>query len=143
LFFATQPEGQRTWIYRLQDFATLYNNTVHNSIDRMPSSVTRENAREVFDYEESKRKYFVERKRFARYHVGDLVRVQIASLPGYVKNIFDKAAKAKWTKNLFEIIEIHYGTYVPMYSLQDDRGRRLAKRYYETEVNFVRHISED
>jgi hypothetical protein len=109
----------------------------------MPSSVTRENSREVFDYEESKRKYFVKRKRVARYFIGDLVRVQIASLPGYVKNIFDKAAKAKWTKDLFEVIEIHYGTYVPMYSLQDSRGRRLAKRYYETEINQVRHISED
>jgi len=141
LFFASQ-DNRRTWIHHLQYFADNYNNTVHNSIDRTPNSVTRGNARAVFDYEESKRRHFKKRKRYARYHIGDLVRVQIASLPGFIPNIFDKAAKAKWTKDLYQIVEIHYGTYVPMYSLQDGYGRRLARRYYETEVNHVRHISE-
>ena len=134
--------GHRRWIHILQDIVQAYNNTVHSSIDRPPNSVTRENQKEVFDYEEAKRQHFIKRKRYAKFKIGDLVRVPRKTLPGYRKNTFEKAYVAKWSKDLFKVVEIHYGTAVPMYTLQKSSGAKLNRRYYESDMNLVKKISE-
>jgi hypothetical protein len=65
------------------------------------------------------------------------------TLPGFKKvNQFTKGYKAKWSKGLYKIVEIHYGTYVPMYSVQDKYTVRLHRRYYEKELNFVKKLAE-
>ena len=115
---------------------------MHSSIDQTPNSVTRKNARQVFDHEEARRKHFKEKKTFARYRVGDLVRVLIKNLPAKKANTFDKGSKAKWSKDLFKIINIHYGTYVPMYTIQWPNGKKFERRFYENELNHVRHITD-
>ena len=141
LYFASHNNNRRWWGV-LHKLVKSYNNTVHSSIDRTPNSVNRKNAREVFDHEEARRKYFSEKKRYARYRIGDLVRVQIKVLPAQKANPFDKGSKAKWSKELFKIINIHYGTYVPMYTIQWPNGAKFERRFYETELNHVRHITD-
>ena len=142
LYFASHNNSRR-WLTCLPKLVKSYNNTVHSSIDRTPNSVTRKNAREVFDHQEEKRKYFEKKKRYARFRVGDLVRILIKNLPSQKSNPFNKGSKAKWTKELFKIINIHYGTYVPMYSIQWPNGKNIERRFYETELNHVRHITDD
>lgn len=141
LYFESHGEHRR-WIHILQHIVEAYNNSIHSAIDRTPNSVNRENQKQVFDYEEQKRQHFITRKRYAKYRIGDLVRVPLKSLPGYKAKTFIKGAKAKWSKDLYKIVEIHYGTYVPMYSLQDQFGARLNRRYYENSINHVKHISD-
>ena len=60
---------------------------------------------------------------------------------GAKKSAFTKGYKAKWSEELFKIVEIHYGTYVPMYSVADKYKTRLPKRFYENEINFVKRIT--
>ena len=132
----------RRWYDCLSKLVNSYNNTVHSSIDRTPNSVTKRNAREVFDYEEQKRKFFKKKKRYARYVIGDLVRIWESAVPGYKPNAFQKSARAKWTKQLYKVVQIHYGTYVPMFTLLDEKGIRLNRRFYESELNQVKHSSD-
>jgi hypothetical protein len=142
LYFASHKNNRRWWDV-LHKLVKSYNNTVHSSIDRTPNSVNRKNAKHVFDHEEARRNYFKEKKRYARYRIGDLVRVPIKVLPAQKANPFDKGSKAKWSKDLFKVIDIHYGTYVPMFTIQWPNGKKFDRRFYETELNHVRHITDE
>ena len=126
----------------------IYNTSIHNSIDRAPDSVTRKNARELFDYLELKRSHFKKRKRYAKFRINDLIRIPIKYLPkvlnsGEKQNIFTKGSKPKWSKELFKITEIHYGTFVPMYSIQNAYKFKVHRRFYENELNLVKSVSEN
>ena len=92
---------------------------------------------------EAKRSHYKERQRYAKFQLNDLVRVPIKTLPSQKKNKkFRKGYKAKWSKELFKVVEIHYGTYVPVYSLESAAQVRLHRRYYENELNFVKKLSQ-
>ena len=132
--------GIRRWIHWIQSFNSEYNSTVHNTIDRAPDTVTRENASELFDYLEQKRRNEEKRKRKTPFHIGDLVRLPLSSLK--TKKKFTKGSKAKWTKELYKIVRIHYGTFVPTFTVVGSRGEKQKRRFYENELNFVMNISE-
>lgn len=142
LYFASHNNIRR-WIHILQDINSAYNNSVHSAIDRTPNSVTRANARELFDYLELKRKYQEKTRKTAKFYIGDLVRLPIDAIPGAKTNTFKKGARAKWTKELYEIIKTHYGTFEPTYTVTGPQGQILPRRYYESEINFVKTKDEE
>ena len=107
LYFASH-NGIRRWIHILQDVNVAYNNSVHSAINRAPSSVNRANARELFDYLELKRKYEERTGKSSKYFIGDLVRIPLDTLPAAKSSRFRKGARAKWTKELYEIFDIHF-----------------------------------
>jgi hypothetical protein len=128
--------GFRRWIHVLQQINNAYNSTVHNAIDMAPKDVTRQNARELFDYVEQKRRSEYKRKTKTRFHIGDMVRIPLR------KKNYRKGAKAKWSKDLYKIVRIYYGTYVPTFLLHNASGGPLLRRYYEQELNLVIPASE-
>ena len=141
LYFASH-NGIRRWVHILQDINASYNNSVHSAINRTPNSVTRANSRELFDYLELKRKYEERTRKTSKYFIGDLVRIPLDTLPAAKSSTFRKGARAKWTKELYEIFDIHYGTFEPTYSLRGPQGQTLHRRYYEPEINFVKTKDE-
>ena len=71
------------------------------------------------------------------------MRVPIKTLPGQRDRKFRKGYKAKWSRDLYKVVEIYYGTYVPMYSVENDSEVRLHRRYYENELNFVKKLDTE
>lgn len=138
-YFA-ERNGLRRWIHYLDNLTEEYNSTVHNSIDRAPNDVTRSNAPELFDYLEQKRRNETKRKRKTPFHIGDLVRLPLKALRPQKK--FKKGAKAKWTKELYKIVKIHYGTFVPTFTVVGQHGEKQMRRFYENELNFVINVSD-
>lgn len=99
-----------------------------------PKSVTRQNASQLFDYLEQKRRNQAQRKTKTKFHIGDLVRIPLNDLG---KKKFKKGATPNWSNQLYKIVKIHYGTLVPTFTLHDARGKPQLRRYYENELNFV------
>lgn len=122
----------------LQEVNTAINNSVHSSIGVAPSVITRKNARQLFDYLEQKRqlKY---KKQKSKLGLGDVVR-RVKS-PNVKKN-FVKGYREKWTRELYQIVQIHRGASVLTFSIVDSLGRPEPRRYYENELNLVIPISE-
>ena len=141
LYFAAHNNIRR-WVHILQDVNLAYNNSIHSAIDRAPNSVTRANARELFDYLELKRKYQERTRKTAKFYVGDLVRIPLDAIPGSRHNAFKKGARANWSKDLYEVVSTHYGTFEPTYSLVGPVGQKLPRRFYESELNFVKTKDE-
>ncbi len=121
----------------MQQINDAYNSTVHNSIDMAPKDVTRQNAPELFDYVEQKRRNEYKRKKTTKYHINDMVRIPLK------RKTFGKGSKAKWSKILYRIVKIHYGTFVPTFTLHGPSGGPLLRRYYENELNLVISASEN
>ena len=114
------------------------NSSVHSAIRMAPDDVNEKNSRLLAKRIEAAR---LRKKRklskSAKLRVGDLVRIPIDKK---VKFRFRKGSTANWTKELFKIVKISQGTYVPVYTLVDASGAQLKLRYYEKELNFVRSV---
>ena len=98
-----------------------------------PNDVNRENARELFNYLQKKREQ-QGRKNYTKFKVGDIVRIPINA---ELKKRFKKGATANWTKLLYQIERIDYGSKVPMFKLLGPEGELIPRRYYEQELNLV------
>ena len=132
-------DGRRRWIHLLKEVVKAYNNTVHNSIEMAPNDVTRKNARLLFDMMEAKRNLKI-RKRKNKYNFGDIVRIPIDA--DLKQKLAKKGYAPNWSKELFQIIHIDFGTYVPIYTLADLTGKKLRDRFYENQLNLVSALSE-
>ena len=136
--YFTASGGVQRWIHILQEVNTAINNSVHSTIGVAPSAITRKNARVLFDYLEQKRSLY-NRKRKSLVGLGDVVRIAKSSNS---KKNFVKGFKEKWSRDLFQVIQIHQGSKVPTFSLVNSFGHPQSRRYYENELNVVIPISE-
>jgi len=125
--------GRRRWISVLQGINQAINDTVHSSIDMAPSEVNRENARELFNYLKAKR-LASGRKTSTKFKLGDIVRIP---LNADLKKKFKKGATANWSKELYQIERIDFGSNVPMFKLLGPQGKLIPRRFYENELNLV------
>ena len=109
---------------------------MHSATNVKPSDVNRNNARQLFDYLESKRSKQY-RQTWSKLHVGDVVRIPR-------KNIkrFEKGFTPKWSTELYQIYQIHHGARVFSFTLINSKGVKLDRRYYEKELNLVMTLSE-
>ncbi|CAG5106261.1 Oidioi.mRNA.OKI2018_I69.chr1.g2761.t1.cds [Oikopleura dioica] len=132
-------KGRRQWYKILQDIANAYNNTVHNAIGMKPADVTRDNARQLFDFMEQKRNQ-IARERKTKFDVGDIVRIPFNRDK---QTTFVKGARANWESDFYQIDEILFGTHVPTFFIVKLKtGKRVARRFYEKELNLVIKLSE-
>jgi hypothetical protein len=131
-------KGSKRWIDSLQDTNRQINNSVHSSIHMPPVNVTRRNARDLFDYLEQERSR-QSRKTNTKLRLGDVVRIALAADEA-IK--FYKGFKEKWTRELFQIIQIHQGATVPTFSIVGSDDKPLHRRFYENELNLVIPLSD-
>jgi len=129
-FIAT---GTKRWIHILQETNTAINTSVNSTIGMPPANVTRYNADDLFDYLEQKRSQKA-RVTKTKLQLGDIVRI---SLEADKKIRFNKNYSSKWTRELYQIIEIHQGSKVPTFTLYNSLGEPCNRRYYESELNLV------
>ena len=82
----------------LDDMLLALNNRHHRSIGRPPSSVNKKNEKEVFQYQYGD--YLAEKKKRAKYDIGDIVRVSKA------RNMFRKGYLKTFTDEKFRVIDV-------------------------------------
>jgi hypothetical protein len=129
----------RQWTHILQPIVEAYNNSIHHTIEMAPADVTRSNAPQLFDFLEQKRKA-KGRNRQNKFEVGDLVRIPVD--PDFKNKLGKKGSTPNWTRELFQIDIVEFGTLVPTYFVCDLSGKRIPDRFYEKQINLVTALSE-
>ena len=135
----TAQGGLRRWTPHLQNITTAINNSINSSIDMKPSDVNRSNAPALFDYTEQKKAIY-ERKYGTKFKLGDIVRIPIN--PKRDKLEHRKDYMPKWSKELYQIVQIYHGDRVLTFRLVDSQGGPLDRRYYNNELNLVLPLSD-
>ncbi len=131
--------GVKRWTPYLDSINQAINNTVHSFTNMKPSDVNRSNAAALFDYTEQKRNLY-KRKYGTRLGLGDLVRIPID--PSRKNRLIEKGSVAKWTKELYQIVQIEKTQTVLRFYLRGPQGQQLNRRFYENELNLVLPLSE-
>jgi len=137
--YFTAHDNFRRWTHILPHVVKAYNNSIHHSIEMAPIDVTRANAPQVFDFLEQKRSKNG-RNRRNKYNVGDLVRIPID--PDAKNKLGKKGSTPNWTRELFQIYLVEFGSYVPTYFVCDLVGKKIPDRFYEKQINLVTALSE-
>ena len=109
----------------LQDFVRSYNKTYNRSIGMAPSEVNGTNQESVWQ-----RLYGHEGGGTPKFRIGDRVRIRKA------KRHFEKGYMAKWTEELFTIVDAHRSD-PPVYRLVDWHGYTLDGTFYEPELQKI------
>jgi hypothetical protein len=104
-----------------------------------PSDVNRSNAPALFDYTEQKKALY-ERNYGTKFKLGDIVRIPIN--PKRDKLEHRKDYMPKWSKGLYQIVQIYHGDKVLTFRLVDSQGGPLDRRYYNNELNLVLPLSD-
>ena len=128
----------RTWFNVLPQIVEAYNNTLHTAIEMKPIDVNRKNAPLLFDYLEQKRSQ-ISRQRKTKFNIGDIVRIPVNADK---TNKFKKGYTPNWTQELYQIDKIEFGTHVPSFFIINLKGKKIARRFYENELNLVLSFSE-
>ena len=137
--YFTAHDNFRRWTHLLPSIVKAYNNSIHHTIEMAPADVTRANAPQLFDFLEQKR-MARQRNRKNKYQVGDLVRIPVD--PDAKKKLGTKGSTPNWTRELFQIYLVEFGTLVPTYFVSDLSGKKLPDRFYENQINLVTSLSE-
>ena len=66
-----------------------------------------------------------------KYSVGDRVRIPLK------KSLFDKGYSPSWSEELYTISKVHNDRSVCYYSLIDQDGQELERKFYSEEINLV------
>ena len=103
------------------------NSTTNRSTGYAPNDVNDSNRLEIL------RKLYKREEPIpiCRFKVGDKVRIPVE------KEIFDKGYSAAWTEELFVIKKVHNDSFTCFYTLVDQDGTELRKKYYAEEINLV------
>ena len=111
----------------LPDLSEAINSTVNRSTGYAPNDVNDTNRVEIL-----KKLYKrTEPIPICRFSVGDKVRIPVD------KDVFDKGYALAWTEELFTIKKIHNDSFTCFYTLVDQDGTELRKKYYAEEINLV------
>src|SRR5437867_13091070 len=116
----------------LPQLVSSYNNTYHQSIKMTPSEVNSQNESIV-----RKRLYPVTNSTIRwRYNVGQTVRMK------QTKRVFKKGYEPSWTEEIFTIASL-YPSDPPTYILKDLTGAEIKGKFYEQEIQPVKHSASD
>src|SRR3989442_2330068 len=116
----------------LPKLVSSYNNTYHQSIKMAPSEVNAQNESIV-----RKRLYPVKNSTLRwRYNVGQTVRMK------QTKRVFKKGYEPSWTEEIFTIASL-YPSDPPTYVLKDLAGEEIKGKFYEQEIQPVKHSATD
>ena len=119
--------GTFRWVDILQDLSKAINNTPNRSIGMAPNDVNDKNRHKIF-------KKLYGQKELApicRFEKGDRVRLPVK------KSVFDKGYKANWTDQIFIIEKVYNDGRVCYYSVREQGGKLLDRKYYTEELNLV------
>ena len=124
--------SNRRYIDVLPQLVSSYNNTYHQSIKMTPSEVNAQNESIV-----RKRLYPVKNSTLRwRYNVGQTVRMR------QTKRVFKKGYEPSWTEEIFTIASL-YPSDPPTYILKDLTGEEIKGKFYEQEIQPVKHSASD
>src|SRR2546425_13256414 len=116
----------------LPQLVSSYNNTYHRSIKMAPSEVTAQNEavvrRRLYPYAALPPKW--------RCKVGQSVRIKQS------KRVFKKGYEPSWTEEVFTIASL-YPSDPPTYILKDLTGEEIKGKFYEQEIQPVKHSAGD
>lgn len=114
------------WLDLLTRITRQYNNTVHRTIGRKPSSIkTKSDEKDVTIFLLNKITNITNPT--PKFKVGDSVRIS------KYKSIFEKGYTANWTTEVFQILSVYPGL-VPTYELVDQEGEVISGRFYSEEL---------
>jgi len=115
------------YIDKLQDIVYAYNHSEHAAHGMKPADVSQSNSLDAFNrlYGE-----LIGKKRTPKFKAGDAV--QIAKNKGK----FEKGYEYRFQEQLFFVSKV-IPHQVPLYILEDDRGKKLKGKFYEQEMSRV------
>lgn len=128
----------RTNIYYnvLDQLLSSYNNSVHQSLGRSPSSITKNT-----EAESRLEQYLIRRKRYKKplssrakkyaFRVGDRVRIS------HVRQVFDREYSQRWTGEIFTVQSRFKRDNIPVYTLQDWSKDKVTGTFYQSELQKV------
>jgi len=121
--------GKYIWVDELPQLVKEYNGTIHRSIGMRPMDVRKKHESEILSKLNKAR--FV--KKFTKFALGDWVRIS------KYKSAFSKGYTGNFTNEQFKIVNIHKNYDVPMFSLEDYKGQKIAGKFYEHELKKTKH----
>ena len=126
--------GQKRWIDLLDDFVVNINNSINRTIGVRPVDVTLENSDKLW-----KRIYPNANKIVdcSAILVNDRVRIAIE------KSIFAKGYHKNWSDDIYTVSKITKSMGTCLYTLKDNDGIELPRKYYIQELNFVSRRLEE
>ena len=125
------------WIDVLQDITYSYNNTIHSTLKRKPSSITKDNEDEVYNEQynsisQSDIKKAIKRsdniRRSMEISTGDYVRLS------KVKNTFQKEYENKWTRELFQVYKTSVRDGCVVFYIRDLLGEEIRGSFYRQQL---------
>lgn len=122
-------KGTKRYIDVLDKFVEGYNNRVHSSIGIAPNRVTKENEKDVWNYQYSDYMNRLKHVRF-KYDIGDVVRISKKS------KSFSKGYLPNYNEEYF-IIDRRAATVPPTYTLKDLNEETIIGSFYEAELEKV------
>ena len=117
----------KTWVNKLSEFESTYNNTYHRVIKRAPNEVTWADRKKVFKLMYPK----IHDRIKCKLQVNDKVRVAIK------KSIFEKGYTQNWSKDIFTIFKVKQRAGVCWYRIKDQAGNLYPKGKYYYDLNLV------
>ena len=125
------------WIDVLDDIVTSYNNTIHSTLKRAPSTINKHNEQNVWGEQyilpalkKASKKTKRLRRRF-KFKVGDKVRIS------HLRVAFERAYLEKFTGEIFIISERFRREGIPVYKLTDWGGDEIVGTFYQAELTKV------
>ena len=123
----------------LQDAVYSYNRTIHQSLGKPPTNITKDNEGESRLQQYLLRQGTVKRsnktKKRARkkykYKIDQTVRLS------HVRSLFDREYSQKWTGEIFKIHTQFRREGLPVYTILDWDGDRMEGSFYEPELQAV------
>jgi len=119
-------QNNHEWLDLLSRITRQYNNSVHRTIGRKPSSIkTKKDEQDLIIYLLNKISNTTVPP--PKFKIGDSVRIS------KYKSLFEKGYTANWTTEVFEILKVYPGT-IPTYELVDQSGEIISGRFYGEEL---------
>jgi hypothetical protein len=119
----------KTYINVLDDIVTAYNNTIHSSLGRSPSSVTKENEMDTW-LRIYRKLYETKWNMKPKYQEGNFVRIKTK------RSTFFKGYAGAYSERIFKISEV-LKSYPITYKLVDEEGSPVLGIFYKQELSLV------
>lgn len=127
-------EDRLDWYRVLPNFLRALNATKSRATGLAPNQIGDHNATEVWErlYGESARQPFLSTREWKRMlRVGDFVRIKNPL------EVFDRGYFPRFSDHIYRIVEVHW-TRPEYYTLTDDYGERVRRRFYRPELVKIR-----
>jgi len=119
----------------LQDTIHSYNYTYHNTIKMTPAEVSNDNQDVLWWKQYKPTKAIRENPPKIppeyKYKIGNNVRIP------HLSTVFGREYDARWTDEIFSIVERFQRQYINMYRVEDEDGEPVHGTFYETELQQV------